>query len=375
MPDSETLCPFCRAPMSDDAARCSKCGTIMPWDLRIRVLHDEIKSRESSRLRATITLVEEAFDAFSQGKPISLSAIKGLLTAWFFPRAIIVIGSVIGGLILAVQTWILWNQTQFLALQSRAAQVEQSAILRDRISSNTTHLAALRRIIVLYEKPIPQNGCESEQCQASAIREIIEGITDEKPVLPDTEEKRFLLNLGQLLQTLADETRRTTFDPEDLDLRSDERGVSPTKKMVELYRAASRSCQSDPDLSAQLVSTAAIFVAIVENGWWLTEPLSNLNQFLEFGKRFPQTLQNTNMGLMQWQEALNNARILLESNSSMPVIRREDRRIPYYLPNVVKNIEQLRSKLLQDTQALSSICEARIRGDSDDLRELDTFQE
>ena len=109
MPDSETLCPFCRASMSGDAARCSKCGTAMPWDTQIRALHDEIKSRESSRLRATITLVEEAFDAFSKGKPISLSAIKGLLTAWFFPRAIIVLGSVIGGLILAVQTWIIWN--------------------------------------------------------------------------------------------------------------------------------------------------------------------------------------------------------------------------------------------------------------------------
>ena len=102
-------CPNCGQQTLGEATSCSHCAKDFPWTLQIGKLQDQIKERETNRVRATATLVQEAFEAAKSGKPVSLAAIKGFVTSWLFPRTIIVLGSLLGGVVLVAQTYILWN--------------------------------------------------------------------------------------------------------------------------------------------------------------------------------------------------------------------------------------------------------------------------
>lgn len=141
-PASAARCPYCTAPFEGGGA-CAFCGSRFPWADEIAELRNQLKEREVGRLRATTTLVEEVFQSWRTGRPVSLSALKGFVGAWLFPRALIVVGSVVGGLVLLAQTIILYNQTKLLDVQARAAQIEQEGKLRDRV-------VAMQTIVTLW---------------------------------------------------------------------------------------------------------------------------------------------------------------------------------------------------------------------------------
>ena len=154
-----SLCPFCHVRVSDGTEICSNCGERFPWITHIDQIQGLIKERESNRVRAALTLAEELYGAARGGKPVSVAAIKGFVTALLVPRMVIVAGSVIAGLVLIAQTFILYKQTQFLDIQARAAQIEQEARLRERITplqALTSHWSVL---VSVYEREIFTLNC------------------------------------------------------------------------------------------------------------------------------------------------------------------------------------------------------------------------
>lgn len=117
-------------------------------------IQDLIKERESNRVRAAVTLTEELYGAARGGKPVSVAAIKGFVAALLVPRMVIVAGSVIAGLVLIAQTFILYKQTQFLDIQARAAQIEQETRLRERITPLQALTSYWSVLVSAYEREI-----------------------------------------------------------------------------------------------------------------------------------------------------------------------------------------------------------------------------
>ena len=149
-----SLCPFCHVRVSDGTEICSNCGERFPWVTHIDQIQGLIKERESNRVRAALTLAEELYGAARGGKPVSVAAIKGFVTALLVPRMVIVAGSVIAGLVLIAQTFILYKQTQFLDIQARAAQIEQEARLRERITPLQALTSYWSFLVSAYEREI-----------------------------------------------------------------------------------------------------------------------------------------------------------------------------------------------------------------------------
>ena len=135
MTKTEPQCPYCKASYVPYSQCCAQCGSPFPWAVEVERLQEQLKERETSRIRSTATLVDEMFNAAKSGKPVSMAAIKGFVTSWLLPRTVIVVGSLAGAVILAIQTYILWNQMRMLSLQTQAAQLEQSTKLRERAAS------------------------------------------------------------------------------------------------------------------------------------------------------------------------------------------------------------------------------------------------
>lgn len=129
-------CPYCQAAYKEEDGKCAECKALFPWAIEVKEIREDIKSREVNRGRATFTLIDELFAQAKGGKPVSLAALKGFAFAWLFPRTLIVIGSVITGLVLIVQTFIIYRQTELLGKQTAAAQLEQAEKLRSRITAN-----------------------------------------------------------------------------------------------------------------------------------------------------------------------------------------------------------------------------------------------
>jgi hypothetical protein len=140
---SSALCPYCKKVYVELDGKCVSCNVLFPWVVDRERLRDEMKEREPNRVRATITLVQELFGWARGEGPPSIAAVRGLVFAWLFPRALIVLGSVIGGLALLLQTWILWNQTALLKSQAVTAQMQQQMWLRDRVTTLQADVAVL----------------------------------------------------------------------------------------------------------------------------------------------------------------------------------------------------------------------------------------
>lgn len=111
-------CPFCLVNNPIDANLCSSCLKPFPWiDSELR-LTNAIKEREVSRLRATLTLAEDIYKSIREGKPVPVSSIKGMIFSLLMPRAVLIVGSLFGAILLAVQTYLLYRQFIVMDLQN-----------------------------------------------------------------------------------------------------------------------------------------------------------------------------------------------------------------------------------------------------------------
>jgi hypothetical protein len=184
----QAKCPYCDADYAATGGKCSSCGRRFPWLQEIDKLREEAREREVNRGRATFALLEELYRAAKDGKPVSLSVVKGFAFAWLFPRTLIVIGSICTGLLVAAQTWILYNQnsligdqttllskqTELLAGQTRAAQLDQAEKLRERIVRRqklAAHLSLSRHQFTAFVSHTCSDSCASATLQDVLQRE------------------------------------------------------------------------------------------------------------------------------------------------------------------------------------------------------------
>lgn len=124
---SNDNCPFCAAPTKVDAEACSTCGKPFPWVKAEARLTNLVKEREVSRVRATLTLLEDLSSWAAKKKPFPIAAVKGLAFSLLLPSAIIVVGSLLGAAALGVQTYLFFKQLQLQQVQNQIL-ARQSAL-------------------------------------------------------------------------------------------------------------------------------------------------------------------------------------------------------------------------------------------------------
>jgi hypothetical protein len=363
MQDGPIICPYCRASNSDGASKCVECGTIFPWSAEIAKLHDELKSRETNRIRAAATLVSEIFSAAQGGKPVSMAAVMGFVTSWLFPRAMIVLGSIAGALLLGIQTYILWNQTTLLSLQTRAAQIEQAAKLRERVAANAVLVTALKRLSQAYSATLSVSTCMSSECKNSLVWPTLAGLAEDSPViLPEGELKSSWLDASRQLHSLAAAAGAIVKNPEvELEKRSNLSIVN------DLIRPATTQCLYDASKTTKLISRANAMALLTKNGMWVEAPLKDTKQYLDFAERFPQTKTNTQMGLLNYREAILSLPSVRSDASNSSVDGRETYRFENFLVDGAEVQKQLVS-LIND---LVSTCETLARQDTEALRVME----
>jgi hypothetical protein len=159
--ESSFECPFCKNPCSASALRCDACQRKLPWAIHLEQLGNELKEREPNRVRATFTFLKEAFDHIQGTGRISPSAIKGLIASWIMPRTVIVVGGLLGGGALIIQTAILYQQTKLLerqdAISRRQREIEYKKNIllltnaKNRMHEISNELKVGRKIFCYFE--------------------------------------------------------------------------------------------------------------------------------------------------------------------------------------------------------------------------------
>ena len=361
-------CPSCGRQTDAASRTCADCGVPFPWSLHYDKLEEQLKERESNRIRATATLVQEAFEAAKGGKPVSLAAIKGFVTSWLFPRTVIVLGSLLGGVLLFAQTYILWNQTKLLELQTRAAQLEQVVKLRDRLATISAQTAALTRLREAYARKIIVPGCSNDKCKANLVRDTLQGLREDNPVAPTSESRDIWISLGKQLSEMSSAAERIVRQP----VVSIREGELPNTLAVvtDLLRPAASACLLDGTRSATLVERANSFALLAANSHWLVHPSENLVQYVSFYKQFPQVKSNTNMGLIQYESAAEDVAVLAARTRG----EQRDRsafRTSYTLPQLASDVRALHEATLSSLDELLAACNALATQDRTALAAID----
>jgi hypothetical protein len=256
--DEELLCPYCKEKCPSGASACSGCGATFPWVREIAEIRDQLKERETSRLRATTTLVDELFRSSRGEGAVSLSALKGFVGAWLFPRALIVIGSLAGVIILGMQTYILWSQSKMLASQAEAAKEDRANRLRERLMIVRGSLIQLKVAHAAFPpKGMWFLGCGPDsECGRTEIHALIYAAHEPS----DSEAARAFGDGISNIRMVVDGIRRAT--PE-LPLQ-----ISKTTQGEQnISDIAAIQCLFDPDKALQIKRATEILYALEKHSW------------------------------------------------------------------------------------------------------------
>lgn len=246
--ETNIKCPYCRGSIVADAATCLHCQEPLPWASEIARLQEQLKERETSRLRATFTLVDELMGASKSGKPVSMAAIKGFITSWLFPRTVIILGSLLGGAVLVAQTVILYNQTNLLDTQAKAAQIEQEGKLRERIANLSNFAIAAKLIHTIYSEEGPEAPC-AEGDNGCLNRVIFQTNTFEwyEPLAE------------HYAAVMKDQIYRMRVESRDKELVARITGATDLSAINAYLESLTSACQMEPEAASSLVWSLALF--------------------------------------------------------------------------------------------------------------------
>lgn len=154
-------------------------------------IRDQLLSRETNRGVATVALIEELVDSIKNKRAPNPFAIKGFIFAWLFPRTLIVLGSVIGGMVLIIQAVLLYQQNSIvnrgndlLQLQTTASELGRIETYKIRIAkaSEAKYVAEVLSNFVMPEGLSsdylgPISTCQ-DPCQGSMISALESDVKD-----------------------------------------------------------------------------------------------------------------------------------------------------------------------------------------------------
>jgi hypothetical protein len=354
MTPSPITCPSCGEKVAYDKPACPSCTKPFPWSIEIEKVQEQLKERETNRIRATATLVQEAFEAAKGGKPISISAIKGFVTSWLFPRTVIILGSLLGGIVLVAQTYILWNQTRLLELQTRAAQLEQVVKIRDRLAVVSAHATALARLKTAYGTQLDLPPCESEACKSNRVRATLTGLREDLPTIPAPDAKVIWLALSAKLAAIARDADRIVRQPKVSIRESDV--PNNLAVVTDLLRPAASYCLLDGAQSAALIERGNAFALLTANAHWISFPLEKPNEYVAFYKKFEQVKGNTTMGLIQYESAIEGMATAIKRPSSASLAKGERLDDSYTLGTYIEELKSLHAAMLSSLDAVIQAC-------------------
>jgi uncharacterized protein YjbI with pentapeptide repeats len=175
-------CPFCAAPNPPDAKECQSCKRPFPWASAEERITNAIKERETNRVRATMTLIEDLYGTLQKGKASPLSSLKGLIFSLLFPKAILIVGSIFGGALLAVQTAIIYQQYKLQEAQNSLILRQTTIEIFDKTGRFKEMLSASQ--IDSNCKPLPPESRPANdsiwaKSNQSATRQIVRFAQDE----------------------------------------------------------------------------------------------------------------------------------------------------------------------------------------------------
>jgi hypothetical protein len=101
------------------------------WHKEIKRLEGLIKERETSRFRATTTLIQDIVKSYKEDKKVPMSSVKGFIFSLLFPRATIIIASILGTIFVIIQTIILIHQNDIMERQNTLMAFEQTSSIRE----------------------------------------------------------------------------------------------------------------------------------------------------------------------------------------------------------------------------------------------------
>lgn len=275
-------CPYCSTSLENGAKRCASCNSSLPFALEeeIKNLHNLMKERETNRLRATTTLIDEIICSTRENRPISLAPIKGFIASWLVPKTVIMLGSIIGGILLLAQTYIIFQQTQLLSVQTEAAQIDQALKLREKIANTKKSSLNIEKIISIYSKQINSPDCAKFSCDKYSVNLI-------KPFLkPQTDNTGnplgYFINkeemplwdeiVKELIKfPLAARLLNDSYEPfiklreQDDDTIYLKNKLINTETVLESINSATNQCLYDPNKSETLTDDALLFTRLTDN--------------------------------------------------------------------------------------------------------------
>lgn len=348
-------CPYCQAAYVTGALFCATCGTSYPWARELAELRGQIKERETNRLRATATLTDEIYRAARGEGVVSPEAVKGFLFSWLVPRALVVVGcSLIGAVVLGLQTYIMWSQTKLLQNQADAAQVDRAAKLRERLAVNGEYRLRIEQLALalnLLPNSLPE--CRSRDCADTPILSLVDQFAQSSSPKGDPDAIWAFKSLFQKLNIL----RRTT-----------ELGVpetsAPNRLVHELIDPASIQCVVDAQQARSAEDSVGAMSALVSVSgslvWEDGEEYSGKR--VDASLRFLQSVQ-------AMRGALSNEPFNIVADGASVYIDQGEVSV-YTLGRYLADVKQLTERSREDLSKLLRRCKDVIASDIQTLGEL-----
>jgi hypothetical protein len=336
------LCPYCKAACEPEASQCATCDAVFTWVPQVNALRERVAALETSRKVVAPSLVDKLLKLVRHG----------------------VVGPVFGGLLLAIQTYIIWNQTQLMSIQSEAAQIEQAGKLRERISASGVAATNIKRLSSIYVIEREKASCSLEACKESHVVETLQSLSQDIPEDHNLKEAKSAWLKFSTLGAELDERLRQEFLPPESTTES-----APTPSILKIVddrvRPATVQCLYDPERSARLLGEVASLMLMVENAWWIRTPLAEKDQYLAFAKKFPQTRQNTQTGLLRLMVA-----ILANVPGAYDGGRRTKVADNYALSAFLDDFNASKENVVRDLNDLMNACSKVIQDDAEAFRSM-----
>jgi hypothetical protein len=374
-------CPYCRHKISDHAERCPnpKCASAFPWSTRLRELETRLTSLENQR-KATTTLEH---DPLADNRPDTAPKAAPPKQSFFEHirrRALGILVSVGGTLILALQTYILHQQTGLITKQTEALQLDQSAHLREHIVATSEEEANVKRLLstlgavanteikglgpadIVKVTNFSVDACPSPQCAKASLDQALKALSDDNPhVQSDTSVG--LLRLAAFLAQM-DKTFTSGLEaPKEIDMDKKDDKLAALRI---LSTSGVTQCFFDPGKARDLSEGMARLRLVTSNAFFIQLAVGDPDKYQEMVSKFPQVGGNTKMGMIQMQAATEDLMRVSGAGSATANGARMTYTFEEFVPVFAKHSQDVIAGLRE----LDNQCNATISQDAAALKSM-----